>query len=252
MTTGTERPQEGKELRVDFHEQLDIIRSEIARLGATVVELIPRVTDILLQSDLEGAEYVLRGDDEIDARAMDIEERALTLLALQAPVASELRHVAAALKLAPEIERSADLCSNICKAARRIYGHDLDPKLRGGIQRMSDQTHKEYKQVIEAYMAVDDVRAAAVPDMDAYLDDLHRQFIAQIFESHAAGTIDLEVAVQMAVVARFYERLGDHAVNISQRVLYIATGWLPEHDGAKRHRAKLEIDGRAAEEQVKD
>ena len=63
--------------------------------------------------------------------------------------------------------------------------------------------------------------------MDGYLDDLHRQFIQQIFESHAAGTIDLQVAVQMAMVARFYERLGDHAVNISQRVIYIATGWLP-------------------------
>jgi phosphate transport system protein len=230
--------EEGIDLRTDFHQQLDDVRTEIARLGSTVVELIPRVTDILLQQDLEGAEYVLRGDDEIDARAIDIEERALTLLALQAPVADELRHVAAVLKLAPEIERSADLCGNICKAARRIYGHELDPKLRGGIQRMSDQAVHEYKEVVEAYMAVDAARAAAVPDMDAFLDDLHRQFITQIFESHANGTVDLQVAVQLAVVARFYERLGDHAVNISQRVLYIATGWLPEHDAAARHRAR--------------
>ena len=64
--------------------------------------------------------------------------------------------------------------------------------------------------------------------MDGFLDDLHRQFIAQIFESHAAGTIDLQVAVQLAVVARFYERIGDHAVNIGQRVTYIATGRLPD------------------------
>jgi phosphate transport system protein len=69
-------------------------------------------------------------------------------------------------------------------------------------------------------------------DMDDYLDDLHRLFITQIFESHAAGTIDLQVAVQLAVVARFYERLGDHAVNIGDRVQYIATGELPEHSTA--------------------
>ncbi len=226
------------DLRPEFHHELDEIRNEVARLGASVVELIPRVTDILLHQDLEGAEYVLRADDEIDVRSIDIEERALTLLALQAPVARDLRQVAAALKLAPEIERSADLCSNICKAARRIYGHSLDPKLRGIIQKMSDQAHQEYKEVIEAYLAVDAVRAAALPDMDSYLDDLHRQFIAQIFESHAAGTIDLQVAVQSAMVARFYERLGDHAVNISQRVLYIATGWLPQHESAERSRAR--------------
>ncbi|NNE12656.1 MAG: phosphate signaling complex protein PhoU [Ilumatobacter sp.] len=236
------------ELRQEFHEDLDHVRNEIARLGASVVELIPRVTAILLQQDLEGAEYVLRGDDEIDARAIDIEEQALTLLALQAPVAGDLRNLAAALKLAPEIERSADLCCNLCKAARRIYGHELDPKLRGIIQRMSDQAHQEYKRVIDAYIASDEVAAAAIPDMDELLDDLHRQLIQQIFESHAAGAIDLQVAVQMAMVARFYERLGDHAVNISQRVLYITKGRMPAHDAARRHREQqAEAEGPNAE-----
>lgn len=229
MTTTDHRPE--------FHQELDGLRNEIARLGASVVELIPRVTDILLEQDLEGAEYVLRGDASIDERALATEERALTVLALQAPVASDLRQVAAVLKLAPEIERSADLCCNICKAARRIYGHQLDPKLRGHIQRMSDQAQQEYKEVVEAYLASDGMKAAALRDMDDYLDDLHRQFIAQIFESHAAGTIDLQVAVQLAVVARFYERLGDHAVNISHRVMYIATGELPEYDSAGREHA---------------
>lgn len=224
------------DLRQEFHTELGELISGVARLGATIVELIPRVTDILLEQDLEGAEYVLRGDPEIDARATDIETRALTLLALQAPVARDLRQIASVLKLAPEIERSADLCCNICKAARRIYGHTLDPKLRGLIQKMSAQAQQEYKEVVEAYVVVDGIRAAAIPDMDGYLDDLHRQFIAQIFESHAAGTIDLQVAVQLAVVARFYERIGDHAVNISHRVTYIATGNLADHDAAERAR----------------
>ena len=111
---------EAQDLRTGFHAELDDLRNGIARLGASVVELIPRVTDILLEQDLEGAEYVLRGDAAIDARAIEVEERALTMLALQAPVATDLRQVAAVLKLAPEIERSADLCCNICKAARRI------------------------------------------------------------------------------------------------------------------------------------
>jgi phosphate transport system protein len=236
------------DLRTGFHRSLDDIRDDISRLGATIVELIPRVTDILLQQDLEGAEYVLRGDEAIDSLAYDIEERALNLLALQAPMAGDLRQIAAALKLSPEIERSADLCCNICKAARRVYGHGLDPKLRGLIQKMSDQSAHEYKEVVEAYVSGDGIRAAALRDMDDYLDDIHRQFIAQIFESHAAGTIDLQVAVQMAMVGRFYERLGDHAVNISQRVRYIVSGWLPEHDSPRKDVEMTGIDPEGSSE----
>ena len=230
------------ELRPEFHNEIDAVRSSIAQLGSGVVELIPRVTEILLQQDLDGAERVIFADDEFDDRSLDVEDRALKLLALQAPVATDLRQVAAALKLAPEIERSADLCCNICKAARRIYPHDLSPKLRGTIQKLSDQAQIEYKAAIEAYLAVDDARAAAVPDMDDHLDELHRDFVQQIFEIHAGEQLDLQVAVQLAMVARFYERLGDHAVNIAHKVRYIATGWLPEHDGAARHRARLSKD----------
>ncbi len=69
--------------------------------------------------------------------------------------------------------------------------------------------------------------------MDSYLDDLQREFVQQIFESHAAGTIDLQVAVQLAVVARFFERIGDHAVNIGEKVQYVASGWMPERDRSR-------------------
>ena len=72
--------------------------------------------------------------------------------------------------------------------------------------------------------------------MDSYLDGLQKQFVQAIFESHAAGRIDLQVAVQLAVVARFYERIGDHAVNIGERVRFVVTGWMPEHKGADRYR----------------
>ena len=72
--------------------------------------------------------------------------------------------------------------------------------------------------------------------MDSYLDDLQRQFVHAIFESHAGESIDLQVAVQLAVVARFYERIGDHAVNIGERVRFLVDGWVPEHDGAAADR----------------
>ena len=99
----------------------------------------------------------------------------------------------------------------------RAYG-------KGSVMKMSDQAHSEYKEAVEAYLAIDGVRSAALPDMDGLLDDIHRQFIAQILESHAAGTIDLQVAVQLAVVARFYERLGDHESRSYARLLVEGAG----------------------------
>jgi phosphate transport system protein len=95
-----------------------------------------------------------------------------------------------------------------------------------------------FKAATEAYIANDGVRAAALDDMDSYLDNLQREFIQQIFESHAAGNVDLQVAVQLAVVARFFERIGDHAVNVAEKVRFIAPGWMPEPVGAARFAAR--------------
>lgn len=221
------------DLRSEFHQQLEEIQSGIALMSAGVTELVPRATEILLTMDLEGAEYMILGDDEYDTRALELEERCFRVIALQAPVAIDLRSVISAIKIIADVERSADLCVNICKAARRIYGHDLDPHLRGVLQKIGDQAQVLFKEATEAYLNLDGVRAAALHDMDAYLDDLHRQLIQAIFESHAAGHIDLQVAVQLAVVARFYERIGDHAVNVGDRTRYIINGWLPDRPYAE-------------------
>ena len=131
------------ELRKNFHHELDEVHSELMRIGASVIEAIPRCTRVLLDMDLEGADLMILGDDEIDSRCIDVEERCYHILALQAPVASDLRAIVAALKMTAEIERSADLAVNICKAARRIYGHELNPKLRGLIGKMSQQADRK-------------------------------------------------------------------------------------------------------------
>jgi len=229
------------DLRPTFHEELDRIRTGLARLSASVTEQIPRATEILLDSDLEGAEYMILGDDQTDAQALELEEACFNLIALQAPVAADLRQLVASIKIIADVERSADLCVNICKAARRIYSHELDARLRGMIQKLSDQATLLFKECTEAYLHSDGSRAAALTDMDSYLDDLHRQFIQAIFESHAQGHIALQVAVQLAVVARFYERIGDHAVNVGERTRYIVSGWIPEHKHDESHNEVPEV-----------
>ncbi len=181
MSEGACYDEGGAPLRSEFHAHLDDLRDAIAGLAAGVTENIPRATEILLSQDLEGAEYMILGDDAVDAKALELEERCYELLALQSPVASDLRRIVAALRIIADVERSADLTVNICKAARRIYGHRLDPRLRGIIQKMGDQARQLFKEATEAYMTSDAARAAAVEDMDAYLDGLQREFVQAIF-----------------------------------------------------------------------
>lgn len=218
------------DLRKEFHQQLDDIRDQITLLAASVAETIPRATQVLLDGDLEGADYLINGDDEIDSKSSELEERCYDVLALQAPMAGDLRQIVTAVKMIGEIERSADLAVNICKASRRIYGIDLDPKLRGMIAQMGEQAGLLFRLSIDAYKEGDVALASALDDIDDLLDRLQVDFIAQIFECHAAHQIELLVAVQLALVARFYERIGDHGVNIGERVRYMVTGWLPSHD----------------------
>lgn len=231
-----------EEARKNFHRELDEVRQELVRISASIVENIPRATTILLDQNLIDAEKMILADDEVDARTLEIEERCIQILALQAPVAGELRRVVAALKICAELERSADLAVNICKAARRIHGHEFDPRLRSLVLKMSDQARLLFSEATSAYAEVDSARAAAIDDMDSFLDGLQREFVRTIFESHADERIDLQVAIQMAMVARFYERIGDHAVNIGERVRYLVTGWLPEHKGAERWKSSRPED----------
>ena len=217
------------ESRRFFHGQLGEIREDMLRLAAAVLEGIPRATDALLMSDLEAIEHIIDDDDKVDAQAVLLEDRCYSVLALQQPMAGDLRAIVAAIRMISEIERSGDLIVNICKGARRMYGQELDPRLRGLIGRMSERAHQLYRFAIDSYVESDAPLAAALHDMDDVLDQLQKDFVQAIFESHAAGRIDLQVAVQLALIARFYERIGDHAVNIGERVRYIVTGALPEH-----------------------
>lgn len=226
------------ELRSRFHQQLDGARNELAQLIAMVIERVSRATAILLSNDLEGASQLIEDDDEMDARSVTLEDSCYQMLALQAPVAGDLRQLVGIVKMAGEVERSADLTVNIAKAARRIYGHDLDPRMRGLIQRMGEQAGQLFTAALESFQENDDAKAAAIDDMDSYLDGLQREVVRVILEKHADSEIDLQVAIQMAMVARFYERIGDHAVNIGERVRFLVTGWLPEHHGSERYRKR--------------
>ncbi|HEV8298010.1 MAG TPA: phosphate signaling complex protein PhoU [Acidimicrobiales bacterium] len=226
------------EARKNFHHKLDELKADIVQLAALVTEGIPRTTQALLDMDLQAAQRVIDNDDVLDTKSIEIEEQCLRLLALQQPMASDLRALMTAVKLNWELERSGDLSVNISKAVRRIYGTPFEPKIRGLLEQMSEQAYTLTKHAVDAYALGDAALAAALDDMDDALDELQAEYIHAIIETHEAGKLKLQAAVQLAMIGRFYERIGDHAVNIGERTRYMVTGWLPEHTGGLRAAAR--------------
>src|SRR5215212_8680079 len=222
------------DVRRGFHHDLDLVRDDLVRLAGMVSEALARGTEALLAGDLKVAEELISHDDVLDTLAVDIEERCYSLLALQQPVAIDLRALVAAARMVSEIERSGDLVVNMMKATRRLYGTSIDPKLRGLIAELSTEVGRLFRLAMDAYADRNEGLAAALDDMDDSVDALHAEYIAAIFESHDRKAIPLQAAVQLALVGRYYERIADHAVNIGERVRYICTGWLPEHAGVAR------------------
>lgn len=219
------------ESRPTFHQQLDEVKRDLVRVAARVTESIMRGTEALLTLDLAEAQALIEGDEEINALTLDIEERCFTLLARQQPMASDMRALVTAIRLTSEIERSGDLMVNVAKAIRRLYGSEIPVQLRGLIRRMAEEAVRLYGWAMDAYQDGDADLAGALDDMDDRLDELHRDYIEAILELHA-DVREVQMAVQLALVGRYYERIGDHAVNIGERVQYMVTGALPEHSGA--------------------
>ena len=221
-------------LRTGFQEQLDSLSQGIVQMAGLVSETIPRGTEAFLAGDLTAAQALIEDDDLIDAMSVELEEQCYRMLALQGPVASDLRAITAALWMNSEIERSGDLMTNIAKATRRMYGADIDPRVRGLLVQMSEEAGRLFRLAIDAYVEGDVGLASALDDIDDRLDALNLDTVKAIFESHDDEALELQPAVQLALVCRYYERIGDHAVNIGERVRYMVDGWMPEHAGAAR------------------
>lgn len=232
-STSQDEP-DAMDIRKSFHQQLDEVQHDIVRMAAMVTEAVPRGTAVLLEGDLHGAQVLIEGDDPLDALALELEERCYQILALQQPMARDLREIVTALRMISEIERSGDLVVNVAKGARRIYGTTFSPRLRGLITQMGDEATRLFRLAIDAYVESDDSMAAALDDLDDRLDALHKDYIQEIFVTHGHGEIEIRAGVQLALIGRYYERIGDHAVNIGERVRYMVTGWLPEQTGAAR------------------
>jgi phosphate transport system protein len=210
-------------MRDAFHKELAALDEEIVRMGALVEQSIQMATTALIESDVTMAQRIREGDDRIDEIFLDIEKRSLALLAQQAPVAGDLRLIVAMLRVSNDLERAGDLTYNIAKLVQ--VGDFHDPVLKGVralVSQLGAAAGELVGRAIDAWAAKDVALAADISRQDDRLDELHAQLIQQLIE--LKGENALAPALRLAMIGRYFERIGDHAVNLAERMRYFVTG----------------------------
>jgi phosphate transport system protein len=215
------------EARKEFQESLADLRTDVIRLGALTTEAIAAGTQCFLDADLAAAEAVIEGDDAVDDLYHRNEDACLLMLARQQPLAGDLRTIVTIMRMNHELERSADLMVNVAKTTRRLYPHPLEPKVRGIIDQMGEQAGNQTHVAMDAFADDDPSQAAALHDMDDAMDELTKSLFRHIMSWGASEEATVQAAVQVALVARHYERIADHAVTIAERVQFMVTGTFP-------------------------
>jgi len=206
------------ESRQEFEHELEGIEAKVIELFAMVAEDLPSATQALLSGSNEMLAALIEREQGINALYLEIEELVNREILLQAPVASDLRFLLSVLRIVPELERSHDLVVQVASRANHILGEDLSPRTRGIVERMGNLASEMWRQAVDSWYQRDRSAAAALETRDDEMDELHASLVAEL----ASGLMTLPVTMEMTLVARFYERLGDHAVNIARRVVYLA------------------------------
>lgn len=213
--------------RHDFREQLQELQKEVVRMATMASQAIEAAVRALKDRDLDLAQQVVAGDDAIDALELEIERRCLELIALQQPVAGDLRQISAVFRLITDIERMADHAQAIAKVALRI-GHEPLVKPLVDIPRMAAIATAMVHDALTAYVRRDEALARQMIERDHELDHLFKQVFDELLQLMIRNAGTIEQATQLLFVASHLERVGDHATNIGEWVIYILTGVRPE------------------------
>lgn len=214
------------ELRRDYHDRLAELHRRIEGMGRVVSRGIVDATVSFLEADGVLATQVMRSDAEVDATYPWVEAEIFDVVARQAPMARDLRFVMASSRVAANIERCGDLVASIARRAGRVELADVEGEPLAFIERMGADVSVAFDRAIAAYAALDADLAATVAPLDDAIDELHHGLLRCMVDS----TADPEVAIEAAMVARFYERIGDHAVAVAERVRFVALGEMDPGD----------------------
>jgi phosphate transport system protein len=214
------------EHRQEFQHDLDAIEARLIELFGMVAEDLNQATNALLTGNNEVVKLLAEREAVIESLYPEIEALVNRTILLQAPVASDLRFLLSVLRIVPELERSHSLVEHIARRADHFLSSDLSPRSRGLVERMGALASDMWRQATDSWYQRDPSAASVLAEQDEEMDELHSSLIGEL----ASGRMAVPVTMEMTLVARFYERLGDHAVNVASRVIYLAGSQKPEEN----------------------
>ncbi|MBB3085020.1 phosphate signaling complex protein PhoU [Geodermatophilus sabuli] len=210
-------------MRDNYREELDDIRGCLVDMANSVGSQLSKATTALLDADVTLADLVIAADDQLDATRESIEQRCFTLLARQAPVATELRTVITAMRIASDFERMGDLAEHVAKVARMRFPDSAVPQEVRPVFLEAGHVAESLVTKAGTVIAKQDVEAALeLEEDDDAMDRLHRQLFREVLSEDWPHGV--ETAIDITLLGRYYERFADHAVSVARRVVYLVTG----------------------------
>ena len=210
-------------MRNAFQEELDSIHDTLVKMGKLVEESMSEATKALLQPNLEIAEKVIKNDDVIDDMQHELDARTMMIIARQSPVAGDLRTLVTSLRMSADLERMGDMAHHIAKLARMRFPNSAVPnEIKEIITNMDRVAVSIIKKTTQAIDTRNTTLALELERDDDEMDKLHRQLFKVLMdEKWEHGT---EIAIDMTLLGRYYERCADHAVSVGRRVYYMVNG----------------------------
>ena len=209
-------------MRSKFDEQLNSLNNELIKMGALCEEAISGVIKLLIDNDTKMKDSVLEADKEIDRKERDIETLCMRLLLHQQPIASDLRLVSSALKMISDMERIGDQASDIAEMADYVNCSGLQSEIH--ILDMARATIKMVTDSIDSFVKKDVDMAHSVIEHDQIVDDLFDKIKGELIRAIEQKSANAEELCDLLMIAKYFERIGDHAENIAECVIYSITG----------------------------
>jgi phosphate transport system protein len=225
-------------MRLSFTEELAQLEASLQEEGDLVLRALRSSLNALARGDEELADEVISFDDKVDARYMQIEEGVQSLLARQTPVAADLRLVLAVLRVNLHLERMADYCVTVAKLTKLMGNLNVtDEAISRSIEDMGQRAEQMIRVALDAFATRDAKKAETLVDLDELIDRANRNATEDVL-SLGDSPEEREYGLRMLVVSRCVERIGDHAVDIGEQVVYLVTGEFREFSDAS-HPAEL-------------
>ena len=217
-----------------YDEELDAITAELARMGGLAEAEVADSIAAIARHDVALAEAVIARDQRLDALEMEIERKAIRLIALRQPVADDLRRTVAAMKVSMNLERVGDLAKNIAKRALVIAQSKPLTPLTSSIERMGELVSTRLKDVLDALASREVDRAIAVWTGDHEIDEHYDAIFRELLTYMMADPRTIASCAHLLFVAKNLERIGDHATNIAEDVIYFVAGRDVRHPALDR------------------